>query len=126
MRGGGNVADEVEHRAAADGHHVGVSVQPIGYEQTLQVLDQCRLILAALAASDDLDRAGQLHVSGMGTDVGRDPPRQVRHLARDAFVDEEDGTPASITATPAHGLQKNEVVFCECITREMERKFVSH
>ena len=77
-----DVADEVEHRAPADGDNKRMAVDAVRHQLALQTLDDLRFVLATLAARDDLDWPGQFDAVLVRSNVSSHPPWQVRHLAK--------------------------------------------
>ena len=70
MRRGGDVADEVEHRATADGDHVGMPIETPHDEQPLKLATNSGSFLQPFAAFTT--RASQLDLAW--APHSRDPP----------------------------------------------------
>ena len=84
------VADHVEHRAAADRHHVGVAVDAVGVDRGADLVDRTRLVLDRLAAGYHERRRGQLERVGVGGAVDGHVGGHSRVGVGDALVDHDE------------------------------------
>ena len=87
VRGGGRVADRVEHRAAADRHHVRVAVDAVDVDRRADLVDRAGCVLDRLAAGHDERRRRQLEHVGVRGAVALHVVDQRRVGGGDAVVD---------------------------------------
>ena len=88
MGGRGGVADGIEHGAAADREHVGVTAQPRVLNDLQDLVDMADVVLDRFPSGHDQDRRGESHDVVMRSQVARNLIEQVRVRIGDAAIDD--------------------------------------
>ena len=116
--GGGGVADRVEHRAAADRHHVRMAVDAVDVDRRADLVDRPAVVLDRLAAGDDERGGGQLERVVVSGAVELDVVHERRVRGGHAVVDDDEQARAAVGL---HHVAQRRVARVEETLREAHR-----